>query len=46
MSTGAERDEELAVETIAAAVEAGVSVFDTPVPTGTTSWSSVTTSGC
>src|SRR5215212_3696731 len=29
MSTGAERDEELAVETITAAVEAGVSVFDT-----------------
>ena len=46
LSTDEDRDEERALETIAAAAEAGITVFDTARAYGTARTSSATTSGC
>ena len=46
LSTDEERDEERALATIAAAVEAGITVFDTARAYGHGRTSSATTSGC
>ena len=46
MSTDESRDEELALETIAAAAEAGITVFDTARAYGREKPSSATTRGC